>query len=115
MTRKRALTVYVLKGHTGTVAELAKALGINEANVRSRIKRARAAGEDVSPATPPITATMRKEADVKEQVKTILRRLGAWYTMPHQAGFSQAGVPDFLICLRGRFIGLETKFGKNEP
>src|SRR5690625_7163871 len=58
---------------------------------------------------------MRREADVKARVKRALAKFGAWYTMPYQAGFSQAGVPDFLVCLRGRLIGIETKFDKNRP
>lgn len=56
---------------------------------------------------------MRNEADVKKQVRKLLKKYGVWYTMPHQAGFSQPGVPDFLCCVRGRFLGIETKFGKN--
>lgn len=56
---------------------------------------------------------MKNEADVKRKITRTLKKYGVWYTMPHQAGFSQPGVPDFLCCVRGRFLGIEAKFGKN--
>lgn len=57
----------------------------------------------------------RNERDVKAIVKDICKEHGAYYAMPHQAGYGVAGVPDFLICYRGRFFGVETKFGSNKP
>jgi hypothetical protein len=39
--------------------------------------------------------------------------LGAYYTMPVTGGYGTQGVPDFLVCLKGRFIAIETKAGKN--
>lgn len=58
---------------------------------------------------------MHNENSVKEAVKRILKKAGAWYTMPHQAGYSKRGVPDVLACYKGRFIAIETKFGYNKP
>ncbi len=58
---------------------------------------------------------MRNEGHVKAEVKKLLTAIGAWYTMPFQAGYTQAGVPDILVCWRGRFVGIETKFGYNKP
>lgn len=58
---------------------------------------------------------MKKEADVKEALKRIIRKHGGWYTMPTQTGYSQAGVPDFLVCINGRMVGIEAKFGRNRP
>jgi len=55
------------------------------------------------------------EHGVKEAVKRRLKKVGAWWTMPHQRGFSQAGVPDILACVNGRFLAIETKFGNNKP
>lgn len=57
---------------------------------------------------------MKKEADVKDQVKALLKKYHCWYTMPFQAGYGKAGVPDFLICIRGKFLAVETKFGKGQ-
>ena len=62
-----------------------------------------------------MAAQLANEADVKREIKKQLKAWGAWYTMPYQAGFSQAGVPDFLVCHRGRFLAVEAKFGSNRP
>lgn len=57
---------------------------------------------------------MKKEADVKAAIKKILASLpNCWWYMPVQTGYGVRGVPDFIICLSGHFIGLETKFGGN--
>lgn len=58
---------------------------------------------------------MKREADVKDKIKALLKRHKAWYTMPFQAGYSQIGVPDFLVCINGKFLAIEAKFGKNKP
>ena len=56
---------------------------------------------------------MKNEGDVKKEVKKILTALNAWYFMPVQTGYGVQGIPDFVVCFRGRFIGIETKFGGN--
>lgn len=58
---------------------------------------------------------MENEADVKKEVKKILKRLGASWFMPAANGFGKAGVSDIIVNYRGRFIAIETKFGKNKP
>ena len=58
---------------------------------------------------------MKKEADVKRRVKEILKELGAWYFMPVPSGYGVMGIPDFIVCHKGKFIAIETKFGKNKP
>lgn len=55
------------------------------------------------------------ERTVKDRIKKILKRHHCWYTMPFQSGYSQTGVPDFIICHRGRFIAVEAKAGNNRP
>jgi len=42
-------------------------------------------------------------------VKRILAELGAYYAMPVTGGYGNSGVPDFLVCLRGRFYAIECK------
>ena len=49
------------------------------------------------------------ERKVKDKVKKVLKELGAYYAMPATGGYGSSGVPDFLVCYRGRFIGLECK------
>jgi len=39
----------------------------------------------------------------------------AYYTMPVTGGFGRSGVPDFLVCYRGTFIGIECKANGNRP
>jgi hypothetical protein len=33
--------------------------------------------------------------------------------MPHGAGYGDAGVPDFLCCMKGKFLAIETKAHDN--
>lgn len=58
---------------------------------------------------------MKKEADVKALVKQALATYGKaiWWFMPVPTGFGVQGVPDFVCCVGGRFVGIETKFGSN--
>ena len=55
------------------------------------------------------------EGKVKARVKVILKELFAYYTMPVTGGFGTSGAPDFLVCLNGRFVGIECKAGKGKP
>lgn len=52
------------------------------------------------------------EAKVKKQIRAVLDAHGAYYAMPIGTGFGNSGVPDFLVCVGGRFIGVEAKAGK---
>jgi hypothetical protein len=49
------------------------------------------------------------EGRVKAAVKKRLKELGAWYYMPVQNGMGIVGVPDFVCCLGGRMVAIETK------
>jgi hypothetical protein len=55
------------------------------------------------------------EGRVKEKVKVILNAVGAYYTMPQTGGYGNSGTPDFIVCLKGEFIGIECKAGDNAP
>ena len=52
------------------------------------------------------------EAKVKAKIKTILKAHGAYYAMPIGTGLGNSGVPDFLVCHSGQFLGIEAKAGK---
>jgi hypothetical protein len=52
---------------------------------------------------------MTPEAKVKAKVKKVLNDIGAYYAMPATGGYGSSGVPDFLVCLRGRFYAIECK------
>jgi pantoate kinase len=55
------------------------------------------------------------ESKVKARVKKVLSDLNAYYAMPQGTGFGNSGVPDFVVCFRSRFIGIECKAGGNKP
>lgn len=54
------------------------------------------------------------EGKVKEQIKKLLKECNAYYVMPVTGGYGNSGAPDFLICMKGMFVGVECKAGKNK-
>jgi Holliday junction resolvase len=55
------------------------------------------------------------EAKVKKQIRKQLDELGCYYAMPIGTGYGNSGVPDFLVCMKGRFVSIEAKAGKGKP
>ena len=55
------------------------------------------------------------EGKVKDKIKKILKAHNIYYAMPHGAGFGNAGVPDFLCCMNGKFLGVEAKANGGKP
>lgn len=49
------------------------------------------------------------EGRIKAKVKALFKRYNVWYFMPANNGYGRAGVPDFIACANGKFIGVETK------
>lgn len=58
---------------------------------------------------------MTPEGKVKKKVKEVLKRLDAYYVMPVSGGYGNSGVPDFLVCFRGKFVGIECKANGGTP
>lgn len=58
---------------------------------------------------------MTPESKVKEKIKKILKAHGIYYAMPHGAGYGNAGVPDFLCCVKGYFLAIEAKTKGGKP
>lgn len=52
---------------------------------------------------------MTPESKVKAAVKRWLAAKGIWYCMPMGTGFGNSGVPDFVCCMEGKFLAIETK------
>lgn len=52
---------------------------------------------------------MAEEKNFEKKVKAYLDSIGAWYLKTISNGYQRAGVPDLLICHRGKFIGIELK------
>jgi hypothetical protein len=55
------------------------------------------------------------EKKIKSKVRNCLDELGAYYSMPVTSGYGNSGAPDFLVCLKGRFIGIECKANGGKP
>lgn len=55
------------------------------------------------------------EGKVKAAVKKLLDRHNIYYFMPATGGYGRSGVPDFICCVKGNFVAVETKAGKAKP
>ena len=55
------------------------------------------------------------EGKVKKEVKKLLTKHGAYFFMPRGTTYGRSGIPDFVVCAHGLFIGVETKAGYNKP
>ncbi len=54
------------------------------------------------------------ESFEKAEICKYLDFIGAWYFKPYMAGFGKGGVPDIIVCFKGKFIAIEVKReGKN--
>ena len=49
------------------------------------------------------------ESTVKEYVRRLLRKYGAYWYMPVPSGYGTRGPSDFLCCHQGRALYVETK------
>ena len=58
---------------------------------------------------------MTPEKKVKEKVKALCKRYGAYYAMPVMQGMANNGTPDILVGHAGHFAGVEVKAGSNKP
>ena len=57
----------------------------------------------------------KPEVAVKKKIKALLELHKAYYFTPVTSGFGTSGVPDFVACIKGRFVGIEAKAGKGKP
>lgn len=60
------------------------------------------------------------ERDVKNKVRKIIAKFEQsghvfWTYWPVQTGFGKHGIPDCLVCLKGKLIGIECKVNCKEP
>lgn len=58
---------------------------------------------------------MGQEKNFEEKVKEILKSKGAYYVKQFGCAFTKSGIPDLLVCYKGRFIGIELKAKKGTP
>ncbi len=57
----------------------------------------------------------KPEVAVKKKIAALLKKHKAYYFTPVTGGFGASGVPDFVACIKGKFIGIEAKAGKGKP
>lgn len=58
---------------------------------------------------------MGQEKRFENKIKRLLDESGAYYVKYFGCGFTQAGVPDILACVGGRFVGIEVKADHGRP
>lgn len=58
---------------------------------------------------------MASEKNYENKIKRFLTENGAYFVKYFGCGFTQAGVPDLLCCLNGRFIAIEVKAENGKP
>lgn len=56
------------------------------------------------------------ETELVKQIKEYLKTVkDCFYWKEHGGQFGTAGIPDIIVCYRGRFIAFECKAGNNNP
>lgn len=57
------------------------------------------------------------EGKVKKQIKAVLDKYkpDVWYFMPRGSSYGRSGIPDFVCCICGSFVGIEAKAGRGHP
>ena len=53
------------------------------------------------------------EGKVKVAVVKLLNKYNAYYFSPATHGYGRSGVPDIVCCVKGKFVAIECKAGKN--
>ena len=57
------------------------------------------------------------EKDIVVAIRRYLGTLGddVFFWKEHGGQYGTAGIPDIIVCYKGRFIALEAKVGRNQP
>ena len=58
---------------------------------------------------------MAAEKNFENRIKKFLDEQGAWYVKFFANAMTKSGIPDILVCLNGKFIGIEVKQEKGTP
>lgn len=57
-----------------------------------------------------------RESDLIRKISEYLKTIpNLFFWKEHGGMYGTAGIPDLIVCYKGRFIGLECKVGKNKP
>lgn len=55
------------------------------------------------------------EKRVKDACLEVIKIYNAYHFFPVTGGYGRSGVPDIIVCYRGRFLAVECKAGYNKP
>lgn len=59
---------------------------------------------------------MAAEKNFENKVKAFLKSQGCWFIKYWGGGqFTKSGVPDLLVCCKGKFLGVELKASNGRP
>ena len=57
---------------------------------------------------------MTPEGKIKQKIDKMLKaKKDVWFFKPQAGPFGRSGVPDYIICNNGFFLGIEAKAGKS--
>ncbi len=57
-----------------------------------------------------------KESQLIQNIRKYLQTLPeCFFWKEHGGQYGTAGIPDIIVCHKGRFIALEAKIGRNQP
>ena len=57
-----------------------------------------------------------KESDLVKKICQYLKSIpDLFYWKEHGGIYGTAGIPDLIVCYKGRFLAFEVKLGKNKP
>jgi len=54
------------------------------------------------------------EGKIKKKIDAMLKSKGVWYFKPQAGQYGRSGIPDYIICIRGSFVGIEAKANKTK-
>lgn len=58
---------------------------------------------------------MAAEKNFENRIKKYLEKKGCWFVKFFANAYTSSGIPDLLICLNGRFVGIEVKQETGKP
>lgn len=59
---------------------------------------------------------MAKEKQFEDKIKKYLKEQGCWFLKYWGgAAYTKSGIPDILVCCKGRFVGVEVKAPNGKP
>lgn len=58
---------------------------------------------------------MTPHGKLRKEIVDWLDAQGAWHYTAHANGYGRSGIPDILVCWRGRFVAIEVKCGRDKP